>query len=440
MAAQSNRSMGYWGAVSIGVGGMVGGGIFAVLGLAVQLARGATPVAFLVAGVIALFTAYSYAKLSVTWPSQGGTVCFLDRAFGSGLLTGTLNILVWLSYMVMLALYAFAFGSYGATFFPDALHVTAKHLLISAVIIGITGLNLMGTSVIGKAETWIVGLKVIILLVFVVVGFFGIEAARLSLDNWASPGELVAGGMIIFLAYEGFELIANSGNDIRDPAKTLPRAFYTAVVFVIFLYVLVALVTVGNLDIAGIVDAKDYALAEAARPFLGKAGFVLIALAALLSTASAINATLYGAARLSFTVAQDGELPRELEKQVWSEPIVGLLITAIVPLLVANLFDLSSISTMGSSGFLLVFAAVNAANVQPADQTHSLRWISGTGCLLCLVALGVLLWHTAFHSPWQLAILAGMLLGSLLIEAGYRVFAQREIHLHRAAADAECGA
>ncbi len=364
MAAQSNRSMGYWGAVSIGVGGMVGGGIFAVLGLAVQLARGATPVAFLVAGVIALFTAYSYAKLSVTWPSQGGTVCFLDRAFGSGLLTGTLNILVWLSYMVMLALYAFAFGSYGATFFPDALHVTAKHLLISAVIIGITGLNLMGTSVIGKAETWIVGLKVIILLVFVVVGFFGIEAARLSLDNWASPGELVAGGMIIFLAYEGFELIANSGNDIRDPAKTLPRAFYTAVVFVIFLYVLVALVTVGNLDIAGIVDAKDYALAEAARPFLGKAGFVLIALAALLSTASAINATLYGAARLSFTVAQDGELPRELEKQVWSEPIVGLLITAIVPLLVANLFDLSSISTMGSSGFLLVFAAVNAANVR----------------------------------------------------------------------------
>jgi amino acid transporter len=429
MAMHERQSMGYWGAVSIGVGGMVGGGIFAVLGLAVQLAHGGTPLAFLVAGVIALVTAYSYAKLSVTWPGQGGTVRFLDRAFGAGLFTGTLNILLWVSYMVMLSLYAYAFGSYGATFFPESLHAVSKHVLTSAAILGIAGLNLFGASTVAKAETWIVGLKVAILLSFVAAGALGIEAARITPSSWASPMQLVAGGMIIFLAYEGFELIANSGKDVRNPAKTLPRAFYSAVLFVILLYVAVALVTVGNLSVSQVVEAKDYALAEAARPFMGQAGFMVIAFAALLSTASAINATLYGAARLSYTVAQDGELPAELEKKVWDEPIVGLLITATVPLLVANLFDLSSISTMGSSGFLLIFAAINGANVRAAEQTRSRRWISASGCVFCLAALGVLLWHTAVESPIEISVLAAMLGLSFVIEAVYRLGKQRQINL-----------
>jgi len=114
------RSIGYWAAVAIGVGGMVGGGIFAVLGLAVQLAHGGTFVAFFLAGIVALITSYSYAKLSVKFPSRGGTVEFLNQAFGTGLFTGGSNILLWLSYVVMLSLYSYAFGSYGATFFPES--------------------------------------------------------------------------------------------------------------------------------------------------------------------------------------------------------------------------------------------------------------------------------------------------------------------------------
>jgi amino acid transporter len=98
------KSIGYWSVVAIGVGGMVGGGIFAVLGLAVQLAKGGTPVAFAIAGVVALVTAYSYAKLSVAFPSQGGTVEFLNQAFGVGLITGGLNILLWVSYVIMQAI------------------------------------------------------------------------------------------------------------------------------------------------------------------------------------------------------------------------------------------------------------------------------------------------------------------------------------------------
>jgi amino acid transporter len=280
----ANGKIGFWAVVAIGVGGMVGGGIFAVLGLAVQLAHGGTPVAFALAGVVALLTTYSYTKLSVAYPSRGGTVTFLDRVFGSGMLTGSLNVLLWLSYVVMLSLYAFAFGSYGATFLPQAWQEIGRHALTSLSVITIGGLNLLSAELIGKAESWIVGLKVAILLFFVGAGLTGINTAQLAPDTWSPPLQLAAGGMIIFLAYEGFELIANTAQDVNDAARTLPREYFTAVGFVIALYILVAIVTVGNLSVDKIVAAKDYALAEAARPFLGQAGFTLIAIAAMLST------------------------------------------------------------------------------------------------------------------------------------------------------------
>ena len=279
----------------------------------------------------------------------------------------------------MLSLYALAFGSYAATFLPEGWQTVGKHALISFCVIAITGLNLLRAEIIGKAENWIVGLKLTILLAFVAVGITGLKAAQVAPSSWSSPIQIVAGGMIIFLAYEGFELIANTAQDVRDPARILPRAYFVAVGFVIVLYVLVSLVTVGSLSVDRIVSARDYALAEAARPFLGSTGFVLIAAAAVLSTASAINATLYGASRLSYSIARDGELPAALERKIWGQPVEGLLITSLLTLLIANLFDLTSISTIGSAGFLLIFAAVNIANWRLGARTNSKRWISAVG-------------------------------------------------------------
>jgi amino acid transporter len=429
MSGRDSATIGTWGVVAIGIGGMVGGGIFAVLGLAVQLAHGGTPVAFAVAGTVALLTTYAYAKLSVAYPSRGGTVTFLDRAFGAGVLTGSLNVLLWLSYIVMLSLYALAFGSYAATFLPSGWQEAGRHVLISGAVLAITGLNLFSADIIGRAETWIVAGKIAILAVFIGVGAFGIQAGNLAPAAWSPPLQLVAGGMIIFLAYEGFELIANAAEDVRDVARTLPRAYYTAVGLVIGLYVLVAMVTVGNLPVDRIVAAKDYALAEAARPFLGQGGFTLIVIAAMLSTASAINATFYGAARLSYTIASDGQLPSVLERQVWGEPLEGLLITSALTLFVANVFDLTSISTLGSAGFLLIFAAVNAANVRQARETRSRAWISVAGAVACCAALGALVWQTAESSPAKLWVLVAMLGLAVLIEGGYRI-GRRELRLH----------
>ncbi|MEJ2058959.1 MAG: APC family permease [Gammaproteobacteria bacterium] len=412
--------IGLWGAVAIGIGGMVGGGIFAVLGLSVQLTHGGAPLAFLFAGLVALLTGYSYARLSVAIPSQGGTVEFLNQAFGSGLFSGSLNILLWLSYIIMLALYAYAFGSYGASLFGDPHSAMLKHSLITAVILALTLLNIAGSQIVSRAETGIVVVKVIILLGFVLLGLQAVQPARLTPDTWSPPLTLLAGGMLIFLAYEGFELIANTARDIRDPAHNLPRAFYIAIGFVILLYIAVAAVTVGTLSLPQIIHARDYALAEAARPFLGATGYTLIGIAALLSTASAINATLYGAARVSYILAKDGELPEQLEHRIWNQPLEGLLLTTFAALLAANLFDLSSIATIGSAGFLVIFALVNLANFKLHDRTHGKRPLAAAGVLACLAALAALLVQTWREDPQRIWVLAGLVGLSSLIEWLYR--------------------
>ena len=247
------------GAISIGVGGMVGGGIFAVLGLAVDLSGGATPVAFLIAGIVALLTSYSYAKLSVAYPSKGGTVIFIDKAFGIDFFTGSANNLLWVGYIVTLALYAVAFGNYAATFLPASLQGDlSKHVLISCGIILPTLLNLLSSSLISKTETYVVAIKIVLLVIVVLAGFGSIDTTRLEPSTWKPLTQVVGGGMIIFVAYEGFELIANTAPNVRNYKVTLPIAYYVSVIFVIVLYILIAFVTVGSIAPEEIAAAQDF--------------------------------------------------------------------------------------------------------------------------------------------------------------------------------------
>jgi len=203
-------------AISIGIGGMVGGGIFAVLGLAVSLAKGGTPVAFLFAGLIALFTAYSYAKLSKKYPENGGTVKFVHQYFGDSVLAGAINNLLWISYIVMLALYASAFGSYGA----ELLSITGDksidtRIFQTGIILIALVINYLSVKLVSEIESISVFIKLLILLAFIGIGLYGFSLHtenlhQLSPENWESPFLLISGGMVIFVAYEGFELIANS--------------------------------------------------------------------------------------------------------------------------------------------------------------------------------------------------------------------------------------
>jgi len=416
--AAASHPIGLWGAVAIGVGGMVGGGIFAVLGLSVQITKGAAPLAFLLAGLVALLTARSYSLLSKSFPSRGGTVTFINRAFGPGLFSGGINVLLWLSYIVMLALYCQAFGGYAASFLPQDSRSLGRHVFLTAAIVLITGLNVAGAaSTVARSERVVVATKLAILVLFVAIGMAGVSAARLAPAQWSSPVSVIAGGMIIFLAYEGFELIANAAEDVTDPGRTLTKAYYISVLFVIVLYVLVAVVSVGSLPVASLVHARDYALAEAARPALGAAGFTMIGIAAMLSTASAINATLYGSARMTYTIAKSRELPAQLERPIWNRPLEGLLITAGSTIALANVLDLNSISTMGSAGFLIVFATVNAAEARTARQRGSAPWISVLAAAACAGALAALV---AKSTAGAVTVLVAMVALSLGIEATFR--------------------
>jgi amino acid transporter len=394
--------------VSIGVGGMVGGGIFSVLGLTVQEAGAAAYLSFVVGGAVAALTGSSYARLSVAIRSRGGTATFLDRAFGVGI-AGPLNLLLWLSYFVMLGLYAVAFGAYAAALLgldPDG---EWRRVLGSVVVIAFAVLNLAGARVVGRAEAVLVYFKVAVLLLFCLGGLAFVDTARVSPSAYPSLGSIVFAGALIFLGYEGFELIANASEDARDPERTLPRSYAIAIAGVIGLYVLVAFVAVGNLSPDAIVRDRDYALAAAAQPFLGTAGFKLIAIAAVVSTASAINATLYGAAKFTFLMARDGELPERLGRPVWNRPIGGLVATTLGTLVIVNTVAIEGISLMGSAGFLIVFAAVNLAAVRLTGRRPLARLVSLAGAAACAGCLVALVAYAAVEIPGQLAVLGALL-------------------------------
>ena len=420
------RSIGLLGAISIGIGGMVGGGIFAVLGEAVSLAHGATALAFAIAGLVAIFTAYSYAKLSVAYQSSGGTVTFIDKAFGDNILSGSVNFMLWLSYLVTISLYATAFASYGATFFTHQ-STFLTHALISGAILLPAIINLVSASFVGKSETIIVVIKVSLLIFVIIAGASYVDTERMSPHHWSSPLSIVVAGMIIFVAYEGFELIANAAEDIKNPDKNLPRAFYASVVIVILLYVLISIITVGSVSEEVLMKAKDYALAEAAKPALGQTGFVIVSSAALLSTFSAINATIYGNARLGYKIAKDGKLPHALMSSKNDVPFNGVIYTTLFSLILANSIDLTEIAIIGSASFLLIFFIVNISAYTLRTEIHASAFITIVSTLLTLSALITLMLHTYNSNPHALIIFATFILISLLFELIYGRYVRGQI-------------
>ena len=395
------KKLGFWEVFSIGVGGMVGGGIFAVLGLTVELAKGAAPVAFMVGGIVALLTAYSYAKLGVVYQSEGGSIEYIVQAFGNGLFSSIVNNLLLMSYVIMMALYATAFGNYGDMLFHHPFP-WFKDGLIAGVVLTFMVINLEGSFLTGRSEMILVFTKVGILLLFVVLGFWGVDWERLSLTHWESPVKIVTGGLIIFLAYEGFELIANAARDVVNPTKNIPRALYSAVIFVTLLYISIAIVAVGNVPFSVAEKASEYLLAIAAKPFLGDVGMVIIGIAALISTASAINATIYGAGRDGYLIAKLGEIPPQFAKRV-EHGYEGMIILSLLAILFALTFNLEAISVAGSIGFLTIFSLVNLANYKLRDKTGANPFLALLGFAVTTFSLIILIGYNLIHSPDKLS-------------------------------------
>lgn len=427
MQNKNNRTIGLFGAVSIGVGGMVGGGIFAVLGEAVSLAHGATVVAFFLAGIVALLTSYSYAKLSVKFQTKGGTVSFIDNAFGHNLLSGSVNFMLWLSYLVTISLYAVAFSSYAQALFLSNPNRFFNHFFISLAVCLPLLINLISAYLVSKSETIIVVIKVLLLILIIVASIPFLDMQRLSVSRWDSNFSILVAGMIIFVAYEGFELISNSAEDIKIPKKNLPKAFYSSVLLVIALYLLIAVTAIGAVNENQLLQAKDYALAIAAKPALGQTGFTIVAIAALLATFSAINATIYGNGRLGYILAIDGELPSFFDKEKNNIPTQSVIITALASLVMANSIDLSQIAIIGSASFLLIFFIVNIAALKLYKELNANKIIIFTSCIISFIALGTLLIHTFFSDKQAIIIFFIFIILSILFEVFYGRLVRKHI-------------
>src|SRR6266481_3291569 len=426
-AGPGSGRIGLVAAVSIGIGGMVGAGIFSILGVVAHAAGNAMWLAFAIGGVVALLSTYSYAKLGATFPSAGGAVHFLVKSFGDGVLAGGLNLFMWAGYIISLALYATAFGGYAATFVtPTPSPLLLKSLAVVPVLV-LTLVNAFGATLMGRWETVIVVVKVAILVLFAAVGLCFIRPGYLSPELWPETKSILFGAGVLFIGYEGFGLITNAAADMRDPRKLLPRALYTSVILVIALYLAVSLTVTGNLSDYEIEQSKDYALAEAAKPFLGQFGFWLIAIAALFSTASAINATLFGSANVCYMIARAGGLPEGLSRTEWRGASGGLLLTAALVLIVMLSFDLSGIAMMVSAAFLLIYAAVNAGHLKVLSETGASALLVWLSLLTCIGMFAVLCAYIYAEQPRALAALIIIAAAAFAAEWAYRRWTGRRI-------------
>ncbi len=376
--------------IAMGVGGMVGGGIFSVLGLAIAQAGHAAPVAFALCGVIALLTGLSYARLGAAFRSDGGSFTYLEHAFRHPNISGFGGWLLLVGYIGTMALYAYTFGVYGSAMLGSgsAHGQGMHHLLETLILLSFLGVNLYGVKASGTSELIIVTVKMLILFLFGCIGLFYAKPDHLLPVFNQGYGGVIMGAALIFVAYEGFELIPNAANEMVDPEHNLRRGILWSIVITIAVYVLVSLVAVGNLLPDEIIRYKEYALAVAAKPFLGQAGFQLIGLAALFSTASAINATMFGTARLGMVMATEKALPMvfAFRRKQNNIPWVSLLVITGLTIAFVNLANLTIISSFASSTFLLIFAAINLSAFRLRHRIHAGKIIPLAGLLFSMLS------------------------------------------------------
>ena len=414
-------------AAALGIGSMVGAGIFALLGEVGAVAGGSVWIAFVIGGIVALLNGYSYGRLGARFPSAGGPVDYLTRGYGEGVFAGGLSIFYYVSSVIGMAMVARAFGSYAATLFGlPAASTLVTGAFSAAVIVSLTLLNAAGSGSVGKAELAIVAAKLCVLSIFVVGGAFGISATLLHNEvAVSSASSLPAAAGFAFFAYTGFGVITNAAAELPNPSRDLPRALMSAIGIVIVLYVAISLVAFGSLSVAEIVKDKDTALAVAAEPVFGIVGFKIMAIAALFSTASAINASLFGSTNISYVLGKNGELPDEFDRRSWHGAPEGLFITAAAVLIFATVLDLSQVASLGGLAALLVYLAVAWGHLRLRRDTGARGWLLGLAIAATAGTMVAFVVRMAADQPLILAF------GAVVVGAAFGVEALVQRHTGR---------
>jgi amino acid transporter len=406
-------------AAFIGVGAMVGAGIFALLGAAGEVAGAAVWLSFLIAGFVAVLQGYSFAKLGARYPSAGGLLEYVAKGTGNGHFTGITSWLTYLANAIVTAMVAVSFGSYAASTFAEGNEAWIK-VFAALIIIVMTGVNVVGSKLVANAQTVIVYVVLSILSFFAVVTIVNMNPSLLAFSGYPSFRDIISSVALTFFAFLGFGIITFTAKDLARPSRQLPRAMFLALGIATVIYVAISLGVFGTLSVDKVISSGGTAIAVAAEPTLGRAGYWLMTVTALFATAGATNAGLYPAQGLSERLAETGQFPPLMARKLGGRVSTGLLVQAVVCLVLALVFKLDAIASIGSAVALLIFTFITVAHLQIRSETGANLPI----LILALVAAGAVLltfvFTTLIHEPASIVTLLAILALSVGLDYGWK--------------------
>lgn len=412
--------------IAIALGGMVGGGIFAILGVSVEAIGNSAPVAIFIGGLLALCAAYSYVKLAQLYKDEGATYSFFKKTFPhSRFAAAVIGWLVAFGYISTLALYAFTFSSYFCTALSISDYPWIHQLVAGLVILFFATVNLISVKGMGQLEDVMVYTKIILLIIIsAILTWKGdIQQALPLIEKQSSWASILMIAAVTFVAYEGFQLVIHAYNEVDKPERNIPRAIYGAIAVATILYVALAIGALATIPKAEIIAGKEYALAAGSERILGKFGYFAVLSGALLATSSAISGTLFGASRLMAVIADDGYFPKALRLRIKGHiPRNAIWTMFALAFLLVLVGGLQLILEFGSVTFIIVSFLMALANFKKRSETGS-NVILTLGAMICLFVAGILILGFEFiHAPEQLGaivviyliLIAGALIQSRL--------------------------
>jgi amino acid transporter len=416
MTAPTRRYVSTREAAFIGVGAMVGAGIFSLLGAAGEVAGAAVWVSFALAGIVAALQGYSFGKLGARYPSGAGLLEYVNQAFGRGRVA---NVTAWLGYAVnaiITAMVASSFGSYAAAAFGSEDLAVTKAFAVAVVVV-MTLLNIAGSTLVAKVQTVIVFVVVGILSLFAVVTILNMDPALLAPSTYPSLQHIVSSVALTFFAFLGFGIVTFTAKDLREPSRQLPRAMAIAIGLAAAVYIGVSLGVFGTLTVDEVIASGPTAIAVAAQPVLGEAGYWLMLLTALFATSGATNAGLYPAVGLADQLAANGQFPPLMARRIGGRAPAGLVIAAGLVIVMVLLLDLSAIASIGSAVALMVFTFVTVGHLRLRPETGANIVLLGLALATSGVALLTFLLTTLIQEPASVVTLIAILLISVALDA-----------------------
>lgn len=416
------NSLSLWGAVSLGTGVMIGAGILALTGQVAELAREWFVLAFMVGGVIAGFSAYSYIKLAQAYPSAGGIAMFLSKAYGKGSVTAIFALLMYFSMVINESLVARTFASYTA----QVISFEAQWL-IPALAVGLLAfaflINILSNEFIQTFSFFMAFIKAAGLMVLAVGGLWvaGLDFESVSaVPQEATSGGILAGIALSILAYKGFTTITNSGGEIKDPEKNVGRAIIISLLVCAGIYLLVTLAVGANLSVDEIVAAKDYALAEAARPAYGSTGLWITVGFAIVATVSGVIASAFAVSRMLAMLTTMKLVPHSHFGMPGSIQKHTLVYTIVMAMVLAAFFDLSRIASLGAIFYLIMDIAIHWGVLRHLrHDVNAKPTILITAIILDIIVLAAFLWVKWDSDPF---VIWASLIGIALIAVGEILF------------------